>query len=118
MDQVTARINFIELALGSFVGTLNETDRQNALLPELDSFDGNLKKQLKGYVRLSEQELKDLLKELQKEKNLLQEEKNKQLGSSAGNRCFIIALINCLIGCFFFPFSVCSCFGERKDRIG
>jgi uncharacterized protein YlxW (UPF0749 family) len=90
MDQVTARINFIEVALGSFVGNPDETDRQNSLLSELDSFDANLKKQLKAYVRSSEQELKDLLKELQKKENLLQEEKNRQLGSSAGNRCFVV----------------------------
>jgi len=38
---------------------------------------------LKGYVRLSEEELK-------KEKNFLQEKELKLLGSSAGNRCFVI----------------------------
>ncbi len=90
MEQVTAEINFIEIALGSFVGNPNETDRQNALLSELDSFDETVKKQLKGYVRLSEQALKVVLLELLKEKNLLLEEKVKQLGSSAGIRCFMI----------------------------
>jgi hypothetical protein len=94
MDQVTARINFIEVALGSFVGNPNEIDRQNALLSELDSFDANLKKQLKGYVGMTkdklEQQLDKLeqqLHELQKEKNLLQEEKNKQLGLSLRAVC-------------------------------
>ena len=90
MDKITARIEFIELALGSFVGNPNETDRQNALLSELGAFDANLQKQLKGYVRQSEDKLERLLEELQKKENLLQEEKNKQLGSSAGDRCFVI----------------------------
>lgn len=90
MEQVTAEINFIEIALGSFVGNPNETDRQNALLSELDSFDETVKKQLKGYVRLSDKALKVVLLELLKEKNLLLEEKVKQLGSSAGIRCFMI----------------------------
>jgi len=90
MDAVIARINFIELALGSFVGNPNETDRQNALLLELGAFDANLQKQLKGYVRQSEDKLERLLEELQRGKNLLQEKELKQLGSSAGDRCFVI----------------------------
>jgi hypothetical protein len=98
MDQVTARINFIEVALGSFVGNPNEIDRQNALLSELDSFDANLKKQLKGYVGMTKDKLEQQLHELQKEKNLLQEEKNKQLGLSAGNHLFW--LVVCSIICF------------------
>jgi predicted nuclease with TOPRIM domain len=49
--------------------------------------------------RLQDQlkELQELLKELQKKENLLQEEKLKQLGSSAGNCCFVV-LIDSLIG--------------------
>jgi hypothetical protein len=45
---------------------------------------------------MTKDKLEQQLHELQKEKNLLQEEKNKQLGSSVGNCCFV-ALINCLM---------------------
>jgi len=85
MDQVTAEINFIKLALGSFEDYTDENERKSALKNELDAFDANLQKQLKGYVRLSEDKLERLLEELQKKENLLQEEKNKQLGSSTSN---------------------------------
>jgi hypothetical protein len=99
MDQVTAEINFIKVALGSFEDYTDENERKAYLKSELSSIgDELLKKPLKGYVGMAkdglEQQLDRLeqqLHELQKKENLLQEEKNKQLGSSAaGNRCFVI----------------------------
>jgi predicted nucleic acid-binding Zn-ribbon protein len=94
MDQVTAEINFIKVALGSFVKHQDENERRNYLVSKLDKItDETLRDQLSAYLEYEKSELKDLLKELQKEKNLLQEEKNKQLGlspsvSSQGNSWF------------------------------
>ncbi len=96
MDQVTAELNFIKIVLGSFVKYNDPAQRENYLKSKLELIrEEELKDQLFGYVGMSEQELKvakdkldDLLLELQKKENLLQEEKNKQWGSSAGNRCF------------------------------
>jgi predicted nucleic acid-binding Zn-ribbon protein len=97
MDQVTAEINFIKVALGSFVKHQDENERRNYLVTKLGKItDETLRDQLIGYVdmakdRLYQQlyELQKQLHELQKKENLLQEEKNKQLGSS-GISFFII----------------------------
>lgn len=70
MDQVTAEINFIKVALGSFVGNPDEMDRQKALLPKIPLFTNDLlfQEQLKAYVRLSEDKLERFLEELQKKR--------------------------------------------------
>lgn len=97
MKGIRTIIKLFIIALGSFVGNSFENQRQNALLAELDSFDANLKKQLKGYVRLVEPELKvakdklELLQlELQKKENLLQEKELKQLAGELFRPCFVI----------------------------
>ncbi|MBS0646963.1 MAG: hypothetical protein JSR97_10305 [Verrucomicrobia bacterium] len=103
MDKVTARINFIELALGSFEKVYEGEDKEKQRKDDLKlkipliTTDVLLQEQLEGYVRLSEEELKDLIKELQhlikelqREKNLLQEEKLKLMGPTGGKHCFVL----------------------------
>lgn len=79
MEEITAEIKFIKIALGSFVGNPDESERQNKLLSRLSSItnDENLKEQLRGYIRLSEAELKEQWKFLQ--------EKELKSTSSVGN---------------------------------
>ena len=62
MDQLTAKINFIEIALGSFVDYKDSVQRENYLLSELSLInDETLRKQLKGYVGMTKDELKQQL---------------------------------------------------------
>lgn len=68
VEQITAKINFIEVALGSFVGNPDENQRQDFVISELSSVDETLQKQLKGYVPLSKPALKDQLNKLQERK--------------------------------------------------
>ncbi len=115
MEQVTARINFIEveinfikIALGSLEDYIDENERKSFLKSKLSLIaDETVRDQLKGYVRLSEPELKDLFKELQKERNLLQEEKLKLLDSSAGNHCFAFTLLSLdSLACLIFQIGI------------
>ncbi len=108
MEQVTARINFIEIVLGSFEEDYHGEDKEIRRKSDLKlkipliSNDLLLQEQLKGYVRLSEQELKDqlklskeqteLLKEQQKEKNLLHEKELKLMTPTAGNYLLLFPL--------------------------
>lgn len=71
-QQVEAKINFIEICLGSFVGNPPENVRENYLLGKLASFpaDELLKDQLKGYIRATEEKL-------EKQRDYLQQEKLK-----------------------------------------
>lgn len=83
MDPVNARINFIEIALGSFEDYADETDRKSALKSKLVQFTSDvlLQDQLKAYVGMSKDRLEHSLEDLRQEKNLLL----KQSRSSAGN---------------------------------
>lgn len=89
LDLVTVKINFIEVSSGSFVKYNDPVHRENYLKSKLQLIpDEEWKDQLFAYVGMSKEKLDDLLLELQREKNLLQEEKVKKLGS-VGNRCFV-----------------------------
>jgi hypothetical protein len=84
MDQITAKINFVEVALGSFEDYVDENERKNYLKLELAAInDENLKKQLKGYLRFSEPELK-------RARDQFQDEKLKLMGSIAGKHGFVL----------------------------
>ena len=86
MDQVTAEINFVKVALGSFEDFQDEDQRKAYLKSKLALItDETLRDQLKGYVRCSEDKLQDQLNELQRKENLLQEEKLKMMAPPAGN---------------------------------
>ncbi len=92
MEEVTAKIDVIEALLASH----NEFPSKTAEERFADLKDSHPKKPLLTFLDFSKQELKELLKEQtellkeqQKEKNLLQEKELKQLGSSAGNRFFV-----------------------------
>jgi hypothetical protein len=105
MEQVTATINFIKIVLGSFEEDYHGEDKEIRRKSDLKlkipliSNDLLLQEQLKGYVRLSEQELKDQLNKLQDEKNELQKEKNllhekelKLMTPTAGNYLLLFPL--------------------------
>jgi hypothetical protein len=112
MEKVTAEIDFIKLALGSFRIFRDDKERTAFLDSELlKNNDPVLRIQLSAYIEMTKAELKaakdkldelevirnELEVELQREKNLLQEKELKQLASSAGNCCFVV-LIDSLIG--------------------
>ena len=104
MEQVTERISSIEVKIAvieeeiSIVKAILASLAEHPhLTPEqrLDGLRGDFpnNKSLSAYSRFTEERLQDLLKELQgqlkelqREKNLLQEKELKQMGPSAGNR--------------------------------
>jgi hypothetical protein len=88
MDQITTKINFVEVALGSFEDYADENQRKDYLKLELTSTkDENLKKQLKCYLRFSEPELK-------RARDQFQDEKLKWMGSTAGNMFRFVLFLN------------------------
>ena len=97
IKQVTAEINFIKTALGSYEDYTDKDERKSFLRSELSSVsDENVKKQLKCYIGMSRKklellqpELQVLQVELQRKENLLQEAKVKQLGLLKGNNCLV-----------------------------
>lgn len=78
MGDLAEEIKFVKLALGSFEDYEDEKDRKNYLKSELLLIpDENLKKQLKGYIRSTEEELK-------RARDHLQEKELKLIGTKTG----------------------------------
>jgi hypothetical protein len=97
-QQVEAKINFIEICLGYFVGNPREDVRENDLLGELAALDVNekLKKQLRGYISMTKEELKAFL--------LLLQEKLK-----LSSKLFGISFLPLLLICFLSPPPISTC---------
>ena len=88
MERVLAEINFIKIAMDSFTIYQDENERTAFLDSEiLKICDQTLRFQLTVYVEMTKDKLDELLDDLLLE---LQKEKVIKLGSSAGNRCFMI----------------------------
>jgi hypothetical protein len=61
MEPIEARIAFIEICLGSFVGNPATESRESSLLGKLSTLpvEDNFKDQLKSYIRMSEEKLEE-----------------------------------------------------------
>lgn len=82
MEEVTTKIHVIEAILASPTKYPDKTreerlEKLKERFPDSDS--------LFTYFDFEKKEVQELLKELKRKENLFQEERNKQLGSSAGN---------------------------------
>jgi hypothetical protein len=71
MEPIEARIAFIEICLGSFVGNPATESREGSLLGELATLpvEESFKKQLKSYVRMPEEKLEEKLEYYLQEKS-------------------------------------------------